>query len=140
MDTWPIYFKNNLHIGDTESSVGVATLWTKRELIADHIDKSKYNLIGQLYSKKGINFVIRNILAKPHIRHIVVCGSDLSGSGQAFINLIEKGLDADNKIIGVNDAFIEKEIDRDAIETFRKNVEVIDLREEQDPKKVESVI
>src|SRR3989344_4934984 len=140
MDTWPIYFKNNLHIGDTESSVGVATLWTKRELIADHIDKSKYNLVGQLYSKKGINYLVRNILAKPNIRHIVVCGSDLSGSGQALINLVEKGLDEENKIIGVNDAFIEKEIGREYIEIFRKNVSVIDMREEQDPQKVEAAI
>ncbi len=137
---WPIYFKNNLHIGDTESSVGVATLWTKRELIGDHLDKSKYNLLGQLYSKKGINYIIRNILAKPFIRHLVLCGSDLSGSGQALINFFHKGLDDDNKIIGVSDAYIEKEIDREALETFRKNVEIIDLREEQDPKKVEAVI
>lgn len=137
---WPIYFKNNLYIGDTESGVGVATLWTRRELIADFLDKSKYNLVGQLYSKKGINYIIRNILAHPHIRHLVVCGSDLSGSGQALINLVEKGVDAENKIIGVNDAFIEKEIDREYIEIFRKNVKVIDMREEQDPKKVEAAI
>lgn len=140
MTDWPIYFKNNLHIGDTESSVGVATLWTKRELIGDHLDKSRYNLVGQLYSKKGINYIIRNILARPFIRHLVVCGSDLSGSGQALINFFNKGLDDDNKIIGVSDAYIEKEIDREAIEVFRKNVEIIDMREEQDPKKVEGVI
>ena len=137
---WPIYFKNNLFVGDIESSVGIATLWTKRELIADNLDKSKYNLVGQLYSKKGINYIIRNILAHPHIRHLIVCGSDLSGSGQALINLVEKGIDEENKIIGVSDAFIEKEIDREYIEKFRKNVEIIDMREEQDPKKVESAI
>ncbi|MCX6702546.1 MAG: thymidylate synthase [Candidatus Wolfebacteria bacterium] len=137
---WPIYFKNNLYIGDAESSVGVATLWTKKELIGEHLDKARYNLVGQLYSKKGINYIIRNILAKPNIRHMVICGSDLSGSGQAFINLIEKGLDENNKIIGVADAYIEKEISREALEKFRKNVEIIDLREEQDPNKVQSTI
>ncbi len=137
---WPIYFKNQLYIGDEESSVGVATLWTRRELIADHLDKSNYAIVGQLYSKKGINFVVRNILARPNIKHLVVCGSDLSGSGQALINLVEKGLDDDNKIIGVQDAYIEREIDREYIEIFRKNVQVIDMREEQDPKKVQAVI
>lgn len=137
---WPPYFKNQLHIGDENASVGVATLWTRRELIADKLDKSRYCLVGQLYSKKGINYIVRNILAKPSIRHLVVCGSDLSGSGQALINFIEKGLDADNKIIGVNDAYIEREIDREYIEIFRKNVQVIDMREEQDPAKVGAII
>jgi thymidylate synthase len=133
MKDWPIYFKNNLYIGDPESNVGVATLWTKKELIGETLDKSKYNLVGQLYSKKGINYIIRNILANPTTRTIVLCGSDLSGSGQALVNLIEKGLDAENKIIGVADAYIEKEIPTEAIEAFRKNVKVIDLREEQSP-------
>ena len=133
MQDWPIYFKNNLYIGDPESNVGVATLWTKKELIGETLDKSKYNLVGQLYSKKGINYIIRNILANPTTRTIIVCGSDLSGSGQALVNLIEKGIDAENKIIGVSDAYIEKEIPAEAIEAFRKNVKVIDLREEQSP-------
>ncbi|MBI4159607.1 hypothetical protein HY504_00370 [Candidatus Wolfebacteria bacterium] len=137
---WPIYFKNQLYVGDEDSSVGVATLWTRRELIADNLDKSKYALVGQLYSKKGINFVVRNILAKPSIRHLVVCGSDLSGSGQALINLVEHGLDDDNKIIGVQDAYIEREIDREYIDLFRKNVNIIDMREEQNPQKVQAVI
>ena len=133
MNDWPIYFKNNLYIGDPESNVGVATLWTKKELIGESLDKSKYNLVGQLYSKKGINYILRNILANPTTRTIIVCGSDLSGSGQALINLVEKGIDADGKIIGVSDAYIEKEIPKEAIEAFRKNVKIIDLREEQSP-------
>ncbi len=140
MQDWPIYFKNNLYVGDATSSVGIATLWTKKEFIGDVLDKSKYNLVGQLYSKKGINYIVRNILANPAIRHMVVCGSDLSGSGQAFVNLIEKGIDDDHKIIGVADAYLEKEIPRDVIENFRKNVEVIDLREEQSPAKISDVI
>ncbi|MBI2514895.1 hypothetical protein HYV91_01750 [Candidatus Wolfebacteria bacterium] len=138
--SWPLYFKNQLYVGNDTASVGVATLWTRRELIAEGLDKSRYNLVGQLYSKKGINFIIRNILARPFIRHLIVCGSDLSGSGQAIVNLIKNGLDNDNKILGVSDAYVEKEIDRKAIEDFRKNIEVIDMREEQDAGKVSSVI
>lgn len=133
MQDWPIYFKNNLYVGDVESSVGVTTLWTKKELIGEHLDKAKYGLVGQLYSKKGINYILRNILANPHMRHIVLCGSDLSGSGQALINLVEKGIDEEHSVIGVADAHIEKEIPREAIEAFRKNVEIIDMREEQSP-------
>jgi thymidylate synthase len=133
MSDWPIYFKNNLYVGDVESAVGVATLWTKKELIGEHLDKTKYNLVGQLYSKKGINYILRNILANPHTRCIVVCGSDLSGSGQALINLVEKGIDEEHCVIGVSDAHIEKEIPTEAIEAFRKNVKIIDLREEQNP-------
>ncbi|MBI3638132.1 hypothetical protein HY227_00090 [Candidatus Wolfebacteria bacterium] len=137
---WPIYFKNNLSIGNIDSSVGVATLWTKKELIANNLDKNKYNLVGQLFSKKGINFIIRNILAKPNTRHIVLCGSDLSGSGQALIDFVKKGINEENRIIGVPDAYIEKEIDRKALEAFRKNVEIIDLRGEQNPEKISDVI
>lgn len=56
------------------TGVGLCTLWTP---------KSKYTpqlphvaAIGNLYSRFGIGILIRNVLATPRIRHVVVTGVD----------------------------------------------------------------
>jgi thymidylate synthase len=124
---WPIYYKDKLQVGTITSNVGIVTLWTPVQTIATKLDPSTYCLIGQLYSKRGINFIIRNILANPIIDTIVICGSNLSGSAEALINLIDHGIDSDHTVIGVEKAPIDTEIDNESIELFRKNVRYINL-------------
>jgi thymidylate synthase len=126
---WPLYWKENLIIGNVKSNLGVATLWTPKEKFLEFFDKKDFAVIGQLYSKdEGINSLLRNCLANPLIRYIFLLGVDLSGSGQTLINLVERGVDENHNIFGAENAVIDKEISRDAIELFRKNVAVIDLR------------
>ena len=73
--------------------------------------------------------MIRNIYANPHIRKIVLWGADLSRSGQALISFMQNGVDNNFFIIGdEKKGQIEKEIGREALEHFRKSVEVINLR------------
>ena len=62
-DKWPIYFEENLIVGNIDSSIGVATLWTPKEAIAKSIDMEKVAVVGQLYSNDGINPMMRNVLA-----------------------------------------------------------------------------
>lgn len=125
---WPIYFPQNLTISSNKSPVGIATLWTQKEKILEKIPKQYFYVGGQLYSKAGINFIIRNILANPTITKLIICGLDKSGSGDALINLQQNGIDNDYNIIGSENARIHREIPKDSIETFRQNVEVIDMR------------
>ncbi|MBR9707598.1 MAG: hypothetical protein GOV15_04130, partial [Candidatus Diapherotrites archaeon] len=109
---WPIYFKDLLKVGNPESNVGVATLWTEKELFGRNLNPDSFALVGQLYSKEGISHIIRNVLAKPKIRYLILCGTDKSGSGQALVNLMEKGVNDKHEIIGVDNAVIEPEIPR----------------------------
>ncbi len=49
-------------------TTAIVTGWTPKEAIARHLDSSEYAAIGQLYSPaRGISFLIRNLLANPHV-------------------------------------------------------------------------
>lgn len=126
---WPILYKNVLQVKDPNNPVGVAVMWTQRQVVADMLKDANYCAIGNLYSSAGISAMIRNIYANPHIRKIVLWGADLSRSGQALLSLMQNGVDDDFSIVGdEKKGQIEKEIGRDAIELFRKSVEVVNLR------------
>ena len=125
--SWPIYFKDRLTVSNPNSGVAIATLWTPKETLEKILNPDDFYIAGQLYTKKGINYVIRNILANPVITKLYLVGSDLMGSGEAFLRFMQNGVDDDYKVIGDDIAKIEKEISREAIEAFRKNVDVVDM-------------
>jgi thymidylate synthase len=93
--------------------VGIVTLWTPVEKILKDIPDESYVVAGQLFTKRGVNFIFRNILANPQIRYLVVCGQDRTGSGEALLNF-ETSDPESEKVLGL----------------VRENVEVIDLRGE----------
>ncbi|MCL4360635.1 thymidylate synthase [Patescibacteria group bacterium] len=126
---WPILYKQVLKVKDTRSPVGVAVMWTERSVVADLLKDTNYCAIGNLYSSAGISAMIRNIYANPQIRKIVLWGADLSRSGQALLSFMEHGVD-DNYFIQGDEkgGQIEKEIGKEAIDLFRKSVEVVNLR------------
>ncbi|MBU1472560.1 hypothetical protein KKB64_02085 [Patescibacteria group bacterium] len=126
---WPILYKQVLQVKDPKNPVGVAVMWTERQVVADLLKNVDYCAIGNLYSSAGISAMIRNIFANPNIRHIVLWGADLSRSGQALLALMENGTDEDFFIIGdEKKGQIEKEIGRNNIDLFRKNIRVVNLR------------
>ncbi len=137
---WPIFYRDELKIGNTESSVGICTLWTKKEIIHSKVPEKKYFVCGNLYTIQGINPMLKNILAKPQIRHIILCGADLMQSGDALINFVNKGIDGDRKIIN-SSGYVDSNVDLEIIEKFRQNVNVIDMRgkESEVPGKVEEL-
>ena len=126
---WPLLYKNVLQVKDPTNQVGVAVMWTERQVVAGLLKDENYCAIGNLYSSAGISAMIRNIYANPTIRKIVLWGADLSRSGQALVSLMQNGVDQDFFIVGdEKKGQIEKEIGRDAVDLFRKSVEVINLR------------
>jgi len=149
-NNWPAYKDKMLITGNQNSQVAICTLWTKKELVAEKLNMSNISVIGNLYSpKKGISFLIRNILANPKIRYLIVCGLDRSNSGQVLVDLIanrfEKIESKNNnrahwRAISNIENKIDIEIEREALETFCKRVKIIDLREEKDFEKIQNVI
>ena len=117
---WPVYYADNLIVGNINSNIGICTLWIPKEKVANNLNKNLYAVIGNLYSSGGINFIIRNILANPKIRYILLWGTDATESGEAFLRFIKAGE-------GVR---LDKEIPREAVRLFRDSVEVIDARSE----------
>ncbi|MEP7104131.1 MAG: thymidylate synthase [Candidatus Dojkabacteria bacterium] len=124
---WPIYFKDKLHIANKESNIGIVTLWTPMQAILPNLNPEQFSIGGQLYSKRGINFIIRNILANPIIDTIIICGANRSESAEALMAFIDQGIDENNNVIGVDKAPVDKEIEKDSIEEMRKRVKYIDM-------------
>jgi thymidylate synthase len=128
LSNWPVLYKDILLKGDLESSTAVCTLWTEREVVEKVIaDTSLYSVIGNLYSAQGINAMLRNCIANPRIRTIVLWGAELSLSGHALIQFMKEGIDRDHRIVKARGE-LEREIPGRAIQAFRKHIEVVDLR------------
>lgn len=91
-------------------------------------------IVGTMFTENlGIERLIENVLANPNIRSVIVCGND-SGqqighlAGQSLVALGRNGIDDRKKIIGARGKRPRMQnLSPDAVEHFRRNVEVIDL-------------
>ena len=113
----PHYYAPRLTVGRGEAGVALCTLWTLETVLARVLSESDFGLRGPLFSLRGAEYVVRNCLANPVIRAIVVAGSDANGSPEGLLKLVKNGL-------GPN------------IDVFRENVQIIDLRGERDWRRV----
>ncbi len=127
---WPIYYKDLLKIGNPDGKVGIATLWTICDKIVRDIDKNLYSIAGQLYTKNGINYLVRNLLANKKIRYVIICGQDRSGSAKELLKLWKTG----------RSEHLHKEIGTSSLKKLIENVKVIDLVGEESGKKIEKEI
>lgn len=114
-------------IGSAESNVALCTLWAQKELIASRLERDSFFICGNLYSLEGINQLIRTIYLNPWLRAIVLCGEDLSRSGETLLKLFHNGVDDDNGIIGTNFK-VDKNIPKEYIDLLIKNVTITDMR------------
>jgi len=91
-------------------------------------------IVGTLQTENlGIERLIRNVLANPNIRFLVVCGTDSRQAighlpGQSLVALARHGLDDRSRIQGAHGKRpVIRNVERAAVEHFRQTVEVIDL-------------
>jgi len=130
MKDWPVYFKERLHlVNPKQGFIGITTCWTPKEKIAD-LMPDKVAVVGQLYTKGGIEYIVRNLWANPRVSCLVVCGQDSTQSGKALVDFFKKGK-IDNRISSFDDKISPR-----ALEVFRKKVRLVDCRGETDPKKL----
>lgn len=92
------------------------------------------SIIGTMHTENlGIERLIQNVLANPHIRFVVLCGPDSQQAvghypGQSLAALAQHGLDERRRIIGAMGRRPSlKNLDPEAVAHFREVVEVIDL-------------
>ena len=112
---WPAFLKEKLEVGSLKSCNAVCTLWTEKERIS--VPRDSYAVKGNLYSVSGIGYLLRNLLANPKIRYLVVCGEDRTGSGRELIDFFAG-----------NGSFIPDNMLRPHINSVRKGVKIIDMR------------
>ena len=91
----------------------------------------------------GIEKIVANIISNPHIRYLVVCGNEIRGhrSGSSLVALNKNGIDKQHRIIDAPGAipYIEN-IDEEAIERFRSQIEIINLIDVTDKKQIDKKI
>jgi tetrahydromethanopterin S-methyltransferase subunit A len=94
--------------------------------------EEKVAIWGRVYTENlGVERIVANVISNPNIRFVIVCGEEVRGHlpGDALINLHRAGIDADRRIVAAGGAipYIEN-IDESAINRFREQVEIIDMR------------
>ncbi len=126
---------NSLVIGDPEGSVGIITLWSKAKEIAKKVDAKNYCAIGQLFSaERGLDFLVRNLLANPQITNLIVTGVDFSKSGIVLMDFFEKGFErgkADTtekpcwRVKSQYPGYIDLDIPEESINSLRESVNIV---------------
>lgn len=100
-------------------------------LNVDYTPFDKVAIYGPLKTENiGIEKIVANVISNPHIRYLVVCGDDIRGhrSGSSLVALNKNGIDEQHRIIDAPGAipYIEN-LNNEAIERFRKQIEIINL-------------
>ncbi len=128
MPRWPVEYRNQLIIGTPESNTAICCFWGNRKRLRDSLDARQYSVIGNLYSRAGINAMLRNILANPRIRYLVLTGKSATDSDEALVSFFQRGVEKDWRIIG-NGGQVDRDLPLDVLEEIRRSVRVIDLRD-----------
>ena len=136
-EEWPVITGDYI-VGDPESPVAVATLASHIEEIPSAAGAA---IAGPCKTENlGIEKVVANIISNPNIRFLMLCGAEVMGhiTGQSMMALHENGCDDEKKkIIGATGAipFVEN-LPFDAIERFQKQVQIINLIDNEDGKAI----
>jgi thymidylate synthase len=130
-----LYKPNQLICGTGKTCV--VTGWTVKNIVAKHLQRSDFAAIGNLYSPtRGINFLIRNLLANPHVRYLVILNGTRedrnSGGGKCLLDFFRQGFAAGKSdsrrdcwvIKSEVSGFIDREVDAAALDRLRNAIEV----------------
>lgn len=110
----------------------------------DYTPSKDVAIYGPLKTENiGVEKIVANVISNPHIRYLVVCGDEIRGhrSGSSLVALNKNGVDNQNRIIDAPGAipYIEN-LDAEAIERFRSQIEVINLIDVTDKNQIDTKI
>ncbi|MBD1901781.1 thymidylate synthase [Trichocoleus sp. DQ-A3] len=128
-----LYKPNQLICGTGQTAI--VTGWTVKQAIAKHLQPHEFAVIGQLYSPtRGISFLIRNLLANPHVRFLVILNATQedrnAGGGTCLLDFFRDGFAEGKtdtgrrcwKIKSLIPGYIDIEIPFSALEDLQRNV------------------
>lgn len=127
------YKPNQLICG--EGQIGIITGWTVKSAIAKKLHPHEFAVIGQLYSPtRGISFLMRNLLANPHVRFLVILNGTKedrnAGGCECLLDFFRHGFargksDTGRECWVINSpipGYIDREINPDVLEKLRQSV------------------
>jgi tetrahydromethanopterin S-methyltransferase subunit A len=130
---WPPY-PGDYRVLDAAGHIGVCVLTSEEFMEAVVAARPEgVAIVGTLFTENlGIERIISNLLASPHLSTLLVCGADSKQRvghlpGQALISLMANGIDDHGRIVGAEGRrpFI-KNLPIDIISRFRREVSVLD--------------
>lgn len=127
-----------------QSSVAVCTLTDDAlSTLISHERWPDVSIVGTMQTENlGIERLIQNVMANPHIRFVVACGTDSRQAighlpGQSLVALSEHGLDDRMRIIKASGKRpVVRNLTREAVEYFRRTIGVVDLVGTVDPEPI----
>jgi thymidylate synthase len=130
----PLHKPNQLIYGTGQTAV--VTGWTVKGAIAKKLQPHEFAVIGQLYSPtRGISLLIRNLLANPHVRFLVILNATKedrnAGGCECLLDFFRNGFTEGQSDTGRRcwvirspiPGYIDFEIEADALERLRQSVE-----------------
>jgi thymidylate synthase len=140
---WPVAVADRVAYPRTreveEAAVTVTFLWTMRDAILPKLDKKNLALAANFYTPAGLGGMVRNILANPQIRYVILLGEEYSAktkndqisdrtSANALRTFFSKGINDKRELEGFEESVhFDENIPRAAINEVAKKVELIDL-------------
>ncbi len=131
----PHYKPNQLLCGQGQTAL--ITGWTVRQSLAKQLATEEYAVIGNLYSPtRGISPLIRNLLANPHVRYLVILNATRedknAGGCQCLLDFFEQGFTAGKSDTGrdcwvINSpitGYVDTEIPAEVLEQLRRSLKV----------------
>jgi tetrahydromethanopterin S-methyltransferase subunit A len=133
---WPIQ-PGDYKVFDPKASVSVALLGSPQDFEFDSFSSLPgIAIVGSLTTENlGIEHVLKNVIANPFIRHLVLFGHDIQGHlpGDALIKLKNNGIGGDQRIQEAAGARpILKNVLGSEVEHFRKQVTLHNLIGQKD--------
>lgn len=135
-DDWPPV-RGDYRVGDRRRGVAVVTLASSLEIRGAAI-------VGTCKTENlGVEKIVSNLISNPSIRYLIVCGAESRGHlpGDAIISLHRNGIDSSGRIIGAAGAipFIQN-LQPEAVERFRRQIDVVDMRGVEDVAEIERIV
>ncbi len=135
-EKWP-GLPGNYKVINAKKSIALAVLQNTN---FDHAELAKISseiaIVGSITTENlGVEHLIKNLIANPFIRHLVIWGEDIDGHlpGNALVNLLRNGVDKTSRINGAKGARpVLKNITASEVDHLRQQIQVTNLIGESD--------
>ena len=142
---WPVAVKDRVAFAAgkdcefCEAQVSVTFLWTMRDAVMPKLEKKNLAIAANFYTPAGIAGMVRNLLANPFVRYMIVLGNEYAcsspnnaglqqlTSANALRAFFKQGITEDRKVQGFETAvYFDKNIPTELIRKVSESIELID--------------
>lgn len=135
LNEWPPA-EGRYAVGNKQSPVAVCTMSS----VDIRLPMDRIAISGKCVTENlGVEKIIRNVVANPNIRYIIVAGRESMGHfvDNALESLVENGTDEEGRIKGAKGGIpVLKNVSNEEIERFRRQVEIVNMAGETDTGKI----